>query len=100
MELLGGAGRVVFVRQQHGLGDGYSELGTEGEVEELIIGAPPEGVVDDDRSGKRRVLEVAAIEGDVVGDAIDDDVVGRGLRHAYFANDRPTRPARRDRGRS
>ena len=69
------------------LGMATPSLVAEREVEELIVRAPPEGVVDDDRSGKRRVLQVAAIEGNVVGDAIDDDVVGRGLRHPNFADD-------------
>jgi hypothetical protein len=51
-------------------------------VEELVVGRPPEGVVDDDGSVEGGVLEKGAVEGDVVGDAVDDDRVARGLSSA------------------
>ena len=60
-------------------GHGHAQFGGQGVVEKLVVGRPPEGIVDDDGSVERGVLEIGAIEGDVVGDAVDDDGVARGL---------------------
>ncbi len=46
-------------------------------VEKLVVRRPPEGIVDDDRSIERGVFEKGAVEGDVVGDAVDDDGILR-----------------------
>ena len=81
---VGGADRVLLVGQQDGLGNCHAELLAQREVEELVVGAPPEWVVDDDCAGKRGVLEISAVERYVVRDAVNDDVVGRRLRHANF----------------
>ncbi len=83
---VGGASRMLLMRQQDRLGDRHAQLVAQREVEELVVGAPPERVVDDVGARERGVLQVAAIERNVVGDAIDDDVVGRGLGHANFAD--------------
>src|SRR6202011_994086 len=56
-------------------------------VEELVVGTPPERIVDDRGSGQHSVLEVGAIERDVLRNAIYDDVVLSRLIHADAAND-------------
>ena len=66
-------------------GNGYAELCGQGVVEELVVGRPPEGIVDDDGSVERGVLEKGAVEGNVVGDAVDDDRVWRGLVEVHGA---------------
>ena len=48
--------REFLVRQEDGLGDGDAEFGGEGVVEELVVGGPPEGIVDDLRAGEDGVL--------------------------------------------
>ena len=78
---------MLFVRKQHSIRNGHAQLLRQRIVEKLVVGAPPEGIVDNVSSAERRILQVAAIERDVVRDAIDDDVVRRGLSHADFAND-------------
>ena len=45
-------------------------------VEELVVGRPPERVVDDDRAvERRRFFRIGAVEGDVLADAVEDQVV-------------------------
>jgi hypothetical protein len=56
--------------------------------EELIVGAPPEWIVDDDRALQHGVLEIRAIVRDLVRDAIDQHIVGAGLVHARAAKHR------------
>src|SRR5271166_1229483 len=62
---VGGARRMFLVRYQYSLRNCNAQLVPEREVEELIVGAPPEWVVDDDGARQRRVLQVAAIKRDV-----------------------------------
>src|ERR1019366_7205622 len=88
---LGGARRMFLVRQQDSLRDRNAQLGSECEVEELVVGAPPERVIDNDRAGEGCVLEITAIEGNVVRNAVHDDVVGRWFCHSDFANRRKFR---------
>ncbi len=75
---------VVLLREQHGLRDGDAELRGEREVEELVVGRPPERVVDDDGAFERRALQEGAVEGHLVRDAVDDEVVAdaRVVAHA------------------
>ena len=82
---VGGAFGVFLVRQDDGGRDGNAELCGEGVVEELVVGGPPEWIVDDDGAVERGVLEVGAVERDVVGDAVDDDGVWRGLVEVHGA---------------
>src|SRR5580692_6224770 len=82
-----GASRMLLVRYEHSRWNGHTQLLAERVVEKLVVGAPPEGIVDNVSAAERRILQVAAIERDVVRDAINDDVVRRGLSHADFAND-------------
>src|SRR4029077_10186338 len=65
--------------------DGDSELRCHGVVEKFVVGGPPEGVVDDVSSLQHGVLQVAAVVFDLVGDAVDDDLVLRPLAHASSA---------------
>ncbi len=79
-----GAGRILLVRQQDGARHGDAQLAGESVVEKFVVRGPPERIVDDDGPGERRVLQEAAIEGNVVRDAVDDDRIaaGRCLAHA------------------
>src|ERR1017187_1272285 len=83
---LGGTRGMLLVRQQDSLRDRNAQLGSQREVEELVVGAPPEWLLDNEGRGEGRILEVAGIEGNVVRNAVHDDVVGRWLRHANFAD--------------
>jgi len=82
---LGGAFGMFLVRQDDGGRNGNAKLCGEGVVEEFVVGGPPEWIVDDDSSVECGVLEVGAIERDVVGDAVDDDRVWRGLIEVHGA---------------
>src|SRR5205085_7147813 len=55
------------------------EFGGERIVEALIVGRPPERVVDDVSAFERRALQKGAIEGHFMRDAINDDVVMAGF---------------------
>ena len=55
-------------------------------VEELVVGRPPERIVDDDRSVQGGVLQVRAIELDVLRNPVDDDGVFHRLIHADAAD--------------
>src|SRR5690242_5576332 len=70
------AGDVVFVGQGNGLGAGDAEPGGKGRLEELVVGGPHEGVVDDGCALENGVLEVGAVVGHLLGDAVYDDGVG------------------------
>jgi hypothetical protein len=63
--------------------DGDAELVGQGVVKEFVVGRPPEGVVDDHCSVQHCVLEESAVEGDVMGDAVDDDRVRRSFVQVY-----------------
>ena len=82
----GRARRMFLMRQQDRRRNGDAQLGGERVVEELVVGAPPERVVDHLRAAQRRVLEPGAIERDVVRNAIDDHVVAAALGHPHVAD--------------
>lgn len=74
----GSAVGMLFVGQEHC--GRYRDPQFRGQcvVEKLVVGAPPEGIVDDFGSGEYSVLEEGPVEGDIVRDAIDDEVVAAG----------------------
>jgi len=67
-------------------GDRHAELGGERVIEELVVGAPPEGIVDHAGTAERGVLEVGAVERNVVGDPVDDHVVSARLGHPHVVD--------------
>lgn len=73
--MVAGIGGQFAGRQEYGFGyrnaDGFRQT----VIEEFFVGAPPKGVVDHGGAGEGGVLKVSAVEGDVLGDAVDDDVV-------------------------
>ncbi len=77
--LLVGVGRMLMGGEEDGLRHRDADLGRQAVVEELLVGAPPEGVVDHRRSIERGVLQVGAVERDVLRDAVDDHRVSRRL---------------------
>ena len=83
---LGRSGWMFLVRQQNRRRHRHADLRRERVVEELVVGAPPERIVDDVGAGERRALEPRPVERDVVGDPIDDHVVGARIGHVQGAN--------------
>jgi hypothetical protein len=67
------------------LGVSDAELVSQRGLEKLVVGGPHERVVDHRRALKDGVLEVGAVVGYFVGDAIDEDGVGHRLVHARAA---------------
>ena len=63
--------------QDDGGRHGDAEFFGERVVEKLVVGRPPEGIVDDERAVEGGVFQEGAIERNVVGDAVDDDGVAR-----------------------
>src|SRR2546423_1676367 len=63
---VGRAWRMLLVGQDHSRRHGNTKFVRQGVVEELVVGAPPEGVVDNDRPIERSVLKISTIERDVV----------------------------------
>ena len=74
-------GRVALLRQHHGPGHRHAELLRDRIVEELVVGRPPEWVVDDVGALEDRVLQVGAEVLHFVGDAVDNDGVAAGFSH-------------------
>src|SRR5207302_3962145 len=70
---------------EHGFGNRDAEFCGYGVIEILVVGSPPERIVDDVRSLKDSVLQVAAIIFDFMRDTVDDDAIARGLTHARAA---------------
>jgi hypothetical protein len=69
-----------FVRRDDGrFWNGHPQLRHEAVVEVFFIRAPPERVVDDRRSRESRILEPGPVEGNVLGDPVEDDGVAGGL---------------------
>ena len=79
------AARITLLREEHGLGDGHSQLGGHRVVEIFVVGGPPERIVDDVGSLKNGVLQIAAVILDFMRDAVDDDAISCGLAHARAA---------------
>src|SRR5258708_31302973 len=64
--LIAGVRRQVAGGQDDGLWHRDADAGGETVVEEFLIGAPPEGVVDDGRAAEGRILQVGPVEWDVL----------------------------------
>ena len=77
--------RISLLGQQNRFRDSDAELRGDGIIEELVVGSPPKGIVDDVSSLKNSVFEVAAIIFDLVRDAVNDDAVAGRLAHARAA---------------
>ena len=77
--------RIALLREQYRLGDGDSQLRRDRIVEILVVGRPPEGIVDDVGAFENGVLQKAAVILDFVRDAVDDHAVPRRLAHARAA---------------
>ena len=84
--LLSGAFGMLIVRQDHGRRDRDPHRVRERVVEELVVGGPPERIVYDNRSMQHGVLQVGAVELNILRDTVDDDVVFFGLVHADAAD--------------
>src|SRR5437879_11240011 len=69
--------RVGLLWQQHRLRDGHAELLRRRSVEEFIVGRPPKRIVDDVGALQHGVLQIAAIVGHLMRDAVDNDSVAR-----------------------
>ncbi len=76
----------LLVGQDHGGGHGHAQLGGQRVVEKLVVGRPPERIVDDHRSVDRGVLQIGAIEGNVVRNAIHDHRVAGRLVQSHRAD--------------
>src|SRR6267143_2167745 len=70
---------------KHRLGNRDSQLCRHRVVEILVVGGPPERIIDDVGSLKDGVLQVAAVILDFMRNAIDDDAVSCGLAHPRAA---------------
>src|SRR5262245_18923957 len=68
---------MLLVRQENRPRHRHARRLRDDVVEELVVGAPPEGVVDHLRPGDGRRLQPGAVERHLVADAIEDDVVAR-----------------------
>jgi hypothetical protein len=66
---------MLLVREQHGLRNRDAARLRDDVVEELVVAAPPERVVDDLDAGGRGLLQVGAVKRHVVADPVEDDVV-------------------------
>src|SRR5712692_1246560 len=76
---------VIFVWQDERFGAGNPQFGSEGCLEELVIGGPHEGVIDDRRALQDGVLKIEPVIGYLVRDAVNDDRVRAWLIHARAA---------------
>ena len=76
---------MFLVRQNHRGRNGHAEFGGQRVVKKFVVGGPPEWIVDDDCSAECGVLEISAIEGDVLRDAVDDDAIAAGFGHLHAA---------------
>ena len=75
------------MRQQYGLGDGNAQLAVpSAKLKNLSSALHQKGLLMTTVPERAGILQVAAIEGNVVRDAVHDDVVGRRLGHANFAD--------------
>ncbi len=63
------------MRKHNCFGHGHAQLARKRVVEELIVCAPPERIVDHNRSAQGGILQIGPIEVDVVRDAVDNDSI-------------------------
>src|SRR5580704_14510473 len=77
---------MLVMRQDHGRRDSHAELTRQRVIEKLVVGGPPEWIVDDDRASKRSILEKSAVERDILRDAVDDHAISTGIRHLDAAH--------------
>ena len=77
---------MLVVRQNHRRRNRHAHLVRQRIVEELVVRRPPERIVDDNRSVQHRVLQIGAVERNVLRNTVDDDVVFLRLIHADAAD--------------
>ena len=77
---------MLLVRQQHRGRYGDAQFRGQRVVEEFIVRAPLEWVVDHSRAGEHGVLQKRTVKGNVVRNAVDDHIVPARLRHVYAAH--------------
>ena len=79
--LIGSAFGMFLVRQDHGRRNGHTQFVRQGIIEKLVIGSPPERVIDDYCSAEHSILQIGAIEGDVLRNAVYDDPIAARICH-------------------
>ena len=77
--------RIALLREQDRLGNRDAKFCRDSIVEELVVGRPPEGIVDDISSFEHGMLQKAAIIFDLVGDAVHDHTIAGRFAHARAA---------------
>ena len=63
-------------------GHSHALLGGEAGLEELVVGGPPEGVVDDHAPSSTAFFKIGPVVGNFVRDAVNDYGIGHSLVHA------------------
>src|SRR5215470_1385169 len=77
---------MLVVRQEHRWWNRDPKFFGQGVVKELVVGRPPERVVNHDCSMQGRVLEIRPVKRNVLRYAVNDDVILLWLIHADPAN--------------
>ena len=78
--------RMFVMRQDHRRRNRHAHLVRHRVVEKLVVSRPPERIVHDNRSLQHRVLQIRAIERNVLRDAIQDHRIFLRLIHPDPAN--------------
>ena len=73
--------RVGLHGQHKGLGRGHAQPRRQTSPKELVVRAPPEGVVDHIGPLEHGILEISAVIGDFVADAVNEHGIGARLVH-------------------
>ena len=67
--------RVLLMRQQNRSRNCDADRLGHQIVEELVVGRPPYGVIDDAHAGRHRAFQIGSVEGDLVADPVENHVV-------------------------
>ena len=66
--------------KNNGVRNGDAQFARQRVVEEFVIGAPPKRIVDDNGAAQNGILQIRAVELDVVRDAVDDHLDSHWVR--------------------
>src|SRR5580698_7630246 len=70
--LVGRTLRMFVMWQENGRWNRHAQLGSQRIIEELVVGGPPERIVNHDRAVQYRILQVRPVERNILRNPVDD----------------------------
>src|ERR1700722_5870106 len=74
---------MLVVRQEDSRRNRHAQFASQRVVKKLVVGRPPERIVDHDRLVQHGVLQVRAVKRNILRNPVNDDPIAAGIGHLY-----------------